>query len=217
MILFGSTFSPFVRKVAAYCAEKGLEYENVITRFDNPEPDFLAASPFRKIPALKDGDVMLADSSAIIHYLEAKHPEPALIPADPAMRGRTIFFEEVADTIVVACGAKIFFNRIVAPYFLGREGDLAAADTAERDELPPLLDKVEDLVPANGFLVGDSLTLADLALASPFANFRHLGLHIDPAKWPKLASFADRILARPSFSGLVAQEEQILQAFAPAA
>src|SRR3546814_14040293 len=69
----------------------------------------------------------------------------------------------------------MFFNRIVAPKFLGREGDLAAADVAEKDELPKLLAYLEGAIPASGFLVGDRLTLADLAVASPLMNLRHCG------------------------------------------
>src|SRR6478735_11459608 len=134
MILYGSTMSPFVRKVAAYATEKGIELEIKPTSIGDPDPEFRAASPFRKMPALVDGDYKLADSSAIIHYLEALHPEPALIPADPRERGRVIWFDEWADTLFFACGAKMFFNRVVAPRFLGREGDMAAADAAERDE-----------------------------------------------------------------------------------
>ena len=72
--------------------------------------------------------------------------------------------------MLFACGAKMFFNRVVAPRFLGREGDLSAAETAERDELPPLLDYLEGVIPASGYLVGDRLTLADISVAGPFAN-----------------------------------------------
>src|SRR3954470_1613563 len=122
MILYGSSLSAFVRKVLAYAAEKGVELELQPTGFPNHSPEYLEASPFRKMPALRDGDYTLSDSSAIIHYLEAKYPEPPLIPADPQLRGKCIWYEEFADTILVACGAKIFFNRIVAPRFLGREG-----------------------------------------------------------------------------------------------
>ena len=174
MILYGSTMSPYVRKVAAYAAEKGIELELKPVGIGDPDPQFRAASPLGKMPALVDGDFGLADSSAIIHYLEARFPEPALIPADPQERGRTIWFEEWADTILCACGSKMFFNRIVAPRFLGRDGDLAIAEEAERHELPPLLDYLERVIPVNGFLVGGRLTLADIAVASPFANLRLL-------------------------------------------
>jgi len=107
MILYGSSLSPYVRKVLGYAAEKGIELDVQPTGFPNPSPEYLEASPFRKMPALRDGDYTLADSSAIIQYLEAKHPEPALIPADPRLRGKTIWYEEFADTILVSCGAKI--------------------------------------------------------------------------------------------------------------
>src|ERR1044072_417170 len=173
MILYGSTMSPFVRKVAAYAAEKGIELELKPTALADPDPEFRAASPFGKMPALVDGAYKLADSSAIIHYLEAKYPEPELIPANPEERGRVIWFDEFADTLLFACGGKIFFNKVVAPRFLGREGDLAVAEAAERDELPPLLDYLEGGIPDSGFLVGDRLTLADIAVAGPFANFTH--------------------------------------------
>jgi glutathione S-transferase len=106
--------------------QKGIEIDLQPTGFPNPTPEFRAASPFAKMPALVDGDYHLADSSAIIHYLEAKYPEPELIPSDPRERGRTIWFDEFADTLLFACGAKIFFNKVVAPRFLGREGDLTA-------------------------------------------------------------------------------------------
>ena len=133
MIVYGSSLSPFVRKVLAFAAEKGVELELQPTGMPNYLPEYLEASPFRKMPAFRDGDYTLADSSAIIHYLEAKQPEPPLIPAEPRARGKVIWFDEFSDTILCACGAKMFFNRIVAPRFLGREGDLAAADAAERE------------------------------------------------------------------------------------
>ena len=209
MILYGSTLSPFVRKVMAFAGEKGIELELKPTGMPNYEPDFCTASPFRKMPALQDGDFCLADSSAIIHYLEAKYPEPALIPAEPRARGRTIWFDEFSDTILFACGAKVFFNRIVAPYFLKREGDEAAAETAIRDELPPIMDYLEKTVPGDtGYLVGDSLTLADIAVAGPFANFKHLAL--DLGRWPRTSAYVQRILARPSFSQWVERESALL-------
>ena len=84
MILYGSSMSPFVRKVLAFAAEKGIELEVKQVGLGSTDPDFLAASPFRKIPALADGGYTLSDSSAIIHYLDALKPDPELIPRDPS-------------------------------------------------------------------------------------------------------------------------------------
>ena len=212
IIVYGSSLSPFVRKVLAFAAEKGIEVDLQPTGFPDRSAEFCEASPFNKMPAMRDGDYRLCDSTAIVHYLEAKHPEPMLIPKDPELLGKTIWYEEFADTIMVACGAKMFFNRIVAPKFMGREGDLAVADTAERDELPPILDYLERVAPdGDGFLVGDSLTLADLAVASPFANFRHMGTALDPERYPKTIAYAARILDRPSFRAMVERETAMLE------
>jgi len=104
MILFGSSLSPFVRKVLAFASEKGIALELKPTG-DAPgqhSPEFVAASPLKKMPALLDGDYRLCDSSAIVQYLEALHPEPNLIPTEPRARARAIWFDEYSDTILFA-------------------------------------------------------------------------------------------------------------------
>lgn len=214
MILFGSSMSPFVRKVLAYANEKGIKLELRAMGLGSADPDFLRASPLRKMPALMDGEYTVADSSAIVQYLEALHPEPELIPAHPQERGTVIWLEEWADTMLSGCGGKMFFNRIVSPTFLKFEGDLAVADKAEHEELPQVLGYLEKLIPASGFLVGNRLTLADIAVASPFVNFDHLGL--DLSRWPRAKAFADAILARPSFAAIVAGEKAFFAKIAAA-
>lgn len=71
-----------------------------------------------------------------------------------------------------ACVVKMFFNRVVAPVFLKRVGDEAVAERAEREELPPILDYLEREMEGREFLVGEKVTLADIALrlASPIWN-----------------------------------------------
>ena len=211
MIVYGSSLSPFVRKVLAFAAEKGIEAELKPTGLGNKDPEFLEASPFGKMPGLRDGDFAISDSSAIVQYMEAIKPEPNLIPTEPRARARTIWFDEYSDTILFACGGKMFFNRIVAPRFLGQAGDEEAAAKAECDELPPLLAYLEKMIPASGFLVEDRLTLADIAVASPFANFIHLGTLPSGEDYPKLRAYIDRMLARPSFAPWIEREVAFLE------
>src|SRR6478672_11087632 len=207
MIIYGSSLSPYVRKVLAFAGEKGMAFDLQPTGFPNHSAEYLEASPFRKMPALRDGDYTLADSSAIIHYLEAKYPERPLIPADAKLRGKTIWYEEFADTILFACGAKIFFNRIVAPRFLGRPCNEEEVQQAELNDLPPILDYLEKTVSdEGGYLVGDALTLADIAVAGPFANFRHTNTRVDPERYPRTVAYVERILARPSLAQWVERE-----------
>jgi glutathione S-transferase len=213
MIVYGSSLSPYVRKVLAFGAEKGLEIElkPTGTAPGQPSDEFIEASPLRKMPALRDGQFTLADSTAIIQYLEARFPEPELIPADPELRGKTIWFDEFSDTVLTACGAKMFYNRVVLPRFLGKPGNEEEAKKAECDELPPLLDYLERTVPEpGGFLVGGRLTLADIAIASPFANFGHLGCSRDATRHSRVYAYVDSILHRPSFATWIEREEAML-------
>ncbi len=144
MIVYGTSLSPFVRKVMAFGAEKGIELELESIGLGSDDPEFMEASPFKKMPGFRDGDFAISDSSAIIAYLDTIRPEPNLIPTEARARARTIWYDEFSDTILTSCGAKMFFNRIVAPLLLKREGDLALADKAECEDLPPLLDYLEE-------------------------------------------------------------------------
>lgn len=212
MKIYGSTISPFVRKVVAFANEKGLDYELVDVGLGSTDPEFLAASPFSKIPGFRDGDFAISDSSAIVHYLDAKYPAPRLIPEAPEDRARAVWFDEFADTVFVASAGKIFFNRVVAPRFLKRAGDEAAARQGV-EELPRLFDYLETLVPgAGGFLVGGAISLADISVASPFANLSYCDIAIDAATYPRLAGYVASILARPSFARLLATDKRILAA-----
>ncbi len=211
MIVYGSSLSPFVRKVLAFAAEKGLEIELRQTGLGNKDPEFLEASPFGKMPGFRDGDFAISDSSAIVAYMDAIKPEPNLIPVEPRARARTIWFDEYSDTILFACGGKMFFNRIVAPHFLGQSGDEEIAAKAECEELPPLLDYLEGMIPESGYLVEDRLTLADISVASPFANLRHLNIVLDPQRYPKVTEYVGRMLARPSFKVWVEREAAFLE------
>lgn len=217
MTIYGATLSPFVRKTVVLAAEKGLEFEIVpVGGGLTPPPEFLQASPFRKIPALKHGDFAISDSTAIVTYMDALKPEPNLIPTEAKAGARTVWFEEFGDTLVAACGGKIVFNRIVSPRFLGKPGDLAVADEAQRTEFPKLMDYLETVMPASGYLVEDRFTLADIAVASPLATLAHADCAVDPAAHPKTAAYLEKILARPSFAGPLAQEKALLASLEPA-
>jgi glutathione S-transferase len=210
MIVYGSSLSPYVRKTLAFGAEKGLTLENKVSAPGSPDPEFLACSPFKKIPGFKDGDFQISDSTAIITYLEALHPEPNLIPTDPRNRARAIWFEEYADTIVVGAAGPLFFNRIVGPRFMGVATDEAACARAEKETLPPVLDYLECTIPDSGFLLEDRLTLADIAVCSPFTNLGHL--NFDLSRWPKTKAYSAAILARPSFDHWIQREKRFLGA-----
>jgi glutathione S-transferase len=211
MILLGASVSPFVRKVLVVAAEKNIPLDHrQVSPTTSDDPLFLSASPFRKIPALVDGDFQISDSTAIVNYLEALHPEPPVIPVAPRERAKAIWFEEFADTILFPVEVKIFFNRVVAPKFLGRAGNAVEADEAQGRLLPPLYAYLEKVLPGSGYIAGSTFSIGDIAVSSMLTNMSYCGAGVDAAQHPRLAAYYAGIAARPSFARFIAADRAAL-------
>ncbi|CAA2158243.1 glutathione S-transferase family protein [Methylobacterium brachiatum] len=198
MIVYGTGYSPYVRKVLVSLAEKNVPYEHRPVMFHAPDADFQAASPLGKIPAIEDGGFKLADSSAILWYLERKHPTPALVPSDPQALGRAVWFDKFGDTELFAKLVVPFVERILKPNMMGKPTDDAAVAKALNDDLPPLFDCLEREI-SGPYLVGDAFSIADISVATGFYNFHLADAQVDAGRWPKLAAYIAETLARPSF------------------
>jgi glutathione S-transferase len=206
MKLYGTSLSPFVRKVLVVLAEKGVEAQHVPLRFHDPDPRFQAASPFGKIPALEDGEFRLADSSAIIHYLDRKHPEPALLPREAQDIGRAVWFDKFGDTELFPVLIKPFVQRFFLPRLMNKPGDEAVVAKCMTEELPRLFDYLEGVIDGP-YLVGGAFSLADISVVTTFHNLHIAGESVELKRWPKLASYVKGILERPSFQTAIAARQ----------
>jgi glutathione S-transferase len=214
MKLYGALISPFVRKVAVVLAEKGIDYVPARGGPGSTDPEFLAVSPFAKIPVLDDDGYILPDSTAIVAYLDARYPEPALIPAEAQARGRAIWFDEFGDTIFAASGLKILFNRLVGPKVLKVGGDEAIALEGEA-ELPRILDYVESIAPTEGWLLGEAFTIADITVASMLCTLTYVGHGPDAATRPRTAAWHARVTARSSWQAVAEREGALIRRILP--
>lgn len=191
--LIGSPVSPYVRKVLAVCALKGVEValDPISPMMGND--DFERLSPLRRVPVWLEGDLTLCDSSVIVQYIEDTRPGPSLWPADPVQRARARWIEEFADTrLFDVLGWRLFFQIALKPRFFGTEADAEVVQKARDVELPAILDYLEGQVPETGFLFGD-LSIADLSLAPAFANAAAVQVGIEAARWPRLAAWLERM------------------------
>ncbi|MFO1518810.1 MAG: glutathione S-transferase family protein [bacterium] len=210
--VYGVYGSPYFRKVLVVLSEKDLSYEveNVIPL--NVSAEFKKISPLGKIPAFRDGDKTLPDSSIISAYLEKKHPEKSLYPSDPYEYARALWFEEYGDTALMqVIGAKIFFPKIIGPLFMQKpldEAGKAAIEKAVAEDLPPLFDYLEGELKEGAFLVGDRFTIGDVGIASPFVNLLIAGYGVDEKRWPKLSRYLKKIWERPSFKDVIEKEKK---------
>ena len=204
--IYGVPLSIHVRKVIVTALEKRLEHQvETVFPFD-PPPGWRDLSPTGKIPAMKHGDLTLADSSVIVAYLEKRFPELPLNPSDPAQYARALWFEEYVDSQIAPDVIGLFQQKILAPMVHKREPDAAIIDRLLNQDLPPKLDYLERSL-AGDYFVGGRVSVADITLASDLTIFHYIGCTLDPARYPNLLGHFNRMLKRDSFRKALAAEQ----------
>jgi glutathione S-transferase len=211
LTVYGAPLSPFVRKVRLFLAEKALDYQLEIILPFGTQPDWYRdLSPLGRIPALKDGDFTLADSSVICQYLDEKYPQASLLGQNSEQRAQVRWLEKYADyELAPLCTFTVFRNRALKPS-MGQSCDEAAVQKALHEQSPVHFDYLENTLGTAEYLVGDSLTLADLALACQLINMQHGGEQVDAQRWPNLSAHFTRVSARASVQSVLPGEQKML-------
>lgn len=206
LVLYGSPLSPFQRKVEAVLTLKGLDYDcKDVSVMDMPDW-YMEISPLGRIPSLRDRDIAeegpagtITDSSAICGYLEKRQPEPAVYPADPFDYGRALWLEEYADTGMAMAGGMGVFRPIIFNLFQRKEPDLGTARKTWNEKLPPLWDYLEAQLDGGTYFIGDTITIADIAVACQIAQTDLLAGLPDKSRWPALVTHYEAMKAHDCF------------------
>lgn len=211
-ILFGHPFSPFVRKTRLVLLYRGIEHEFRVVPPHADDAEFKAASPLGKIPAFKDDKASFADSSVIFHYTNKFYAGPSLLPDDPADYAQALWYEEYADTVMVpVVGGHLFAEVILAERLFNRAPIQADIDKAVNEELPVIYQFLEQRLANKTWLVGDTFTLADLAVGGLLMAIYHCG-QVVPDSAPNLQAYVQRVLEQPVFKQVLAEELQLFTA-----
>lgn len=209
LTVYGAPLSPFVRKLRLFLAEKGLDYQlEIITPFGQPEW-YRELSPLGRIPALKDGDFAMADSSVICQYLEDQYADlPPLYGQTPQQRAQIRWLEKYADyELAPLTTFAVFRNRVLKPT-MNQPCDENAVQAALHEKLPAHFDYLENVLGDAEYFVDNRLSVADLAFACQLINLEHGGEHLDAQRWPALAALLDRIKARRSVQDVLPSEQR---------
>jgi glutathione S-transferase len=206
LTIHGVPISVHTRKTIVAALAKGLDFtvEPVIP-FD-PPANWEALSPTGLIPVMADGDLTLPDSSVICAYLERTHPMPALYPKNTEDLMRALWLEEYCDgTVFPRLVHGLFFQKIIRPGMLGEETDSGEIERILGEVRPRLFAYLEGEMRGE-FLVGSSLTIADIALASNLTNYRYLGFKIDDGQYPRMAAYLRTALAQEPIAEALRRE-----------
>ncbi|WP_068826496.1 glutathione S-transferase family protein [Pseudomonas sp. BMS12] len=211
LIVYGAPLSPFVRKLRLCLLEKGLDYQlEIITPFGQPDW-YCELNPLGRIPAFRDGDLTLADSSVICQYLEEQYPQcQPLFGHSAAHKAQIRWLEKYADyELVPLCTFGVFRNRLLKP-MLGQVCDEEIVLSALNDKLPRHFDYLEQYLGDAQYFVGDRLSQADLAIYCQLQNMEHGGETPDASRWPALVAHYARIKARESVQSVLPGELKVI-------
>ncbi len=196
--IIGNAVSPYVRKILIILTMKGIQFEidPIVPFFGND--DFARLSPLRRIPVLIDGETVLNDSSVIAQYIEETFPQPPILPSTAKARGHARWLEEYADSRMGDVFIwKCFGGVVIAPAIFGAPRDLDAFRKTLDTEVVEIMDYLESVAPAEGFLAGP-FGLADISVAVMFRNMAYARWTPDAARWPKTAAWLARAEAHPA-------------------
>ena len=194
--------SPYAWKVWLALEHKGIPYEFRLLSFDAGDtktPQFLALNPRGRVPTIVDDGYALWESSAIVEYLEERHPEKSLLPGDAKMRAAARRIAAEADAYLAPIGNPLF------ELTLYRKGEADAGKIAEAQKnVLEELGRFESQV--KGPYILGPISLADFAL---FPHVRLLqriddrqpGNGIGDSRLPpKLAAWKKQIEALPYYA-----------------
>ena len=179
---------------------KQIAYETVavhLRRNDQSKPDYRAVNPQGLVPALQDSGLKLIQSLAIIEYLDEVHPDPPLLPKDPADRARVRALAEI-----VACDIHPIINLRVLRYLTH---DLSHEETAiakwYNHWIAMGFEAVESLLASDArtgaFCHGDSPSLADVTLVPQVVNAERYRL--DLKSYPTLVRIFENCMRLDPF------------------
>jgi maleylacetoacetate isomerase len=176
---------------------KGVDYQSVAINLiegAQREPQYRARNPQGFVPMLEIDGRRLTQSLAIIDYLDARYPEPKLVPADPADRAHVL-----ALALAVACDIHPLNNLRVLRYLSQLGHEEPVRDDWYRHWVREGLIALEALAAerAGRFLFGDAPSLADVCLVPQMFNARRFKLSLDD--FPTLVRVDAEASALPAF------------------
>lgn len=177
----------------------GLDYEIRTVGFP-PDDEYLALNPLARVPYLTDGEVSIGESIAIMLHIAEAHGPTSLFPREAVARARTI---EMAIFGEASLGDPM--NVLLAVHFTAPPGETGGwAATATRNRLLRSINHLDTLVRGRKYLVGETLTLADISVAMSLVMWTGTLQETLPSD---LAGYLDRLQLRPGYQSASARSE----------
>jgi glutathione S-transferase len=195
--LISATPSPYARKVRIALAEKSIPFQLMTEVPWDSTTVTPRYNPLEKLPVLiLDSGEAVYESAYILEFLELKHPEPPLLPADVdgrlAARKLEVLCDGVCDAVVLTFFERRRANAAQSTEWMARQ----------RRKIEGGVREIARLIGGREWAVGNRFSLGDIAAGTVL---RYLSLRFPEFDWrtlhPNLAAYSDRMEERASFAG----------------
>lgn len=191
--LYHNPISVNSRRVWIALLEKEIPFDLVSLNLDGDQfqPEFLALNPFHHIPVLVDDGFSIIESLAVLDYLEAKYPTPALLPND-AKALATVRMVEMIAVNELSTAMNPLLRQV-----MGFAGNDPQKLEQALQQSATVLTFFERLLAGHPYFGGEQLTLADIVAGTVVTWFPSLGVPLDD--YPKLNAWSERLTERAAW------------------
>jgi len=188
------------QRIVWLAEEMGLPYELKAEQFGAPSAEFLEANPVGAFPAIRDGDVRMAESTAIMQYLMDAHgPTPLARKYGDDRYADYLQFLTFGEASMGAFLNPAFMTQFMAPDDQKQNFTVEAAKTMFRNRLKSLDAQLEK----GDYMAGSDFTAADISVG--YALNLGAGLGLDADYSPRVKAYHDRVKARPAYQAAAAK------------
>lgn len=195
--IYGRKTSSNVQPVLWICTELGLDVEQIDVggAFGGTDtPEYRAMNPMGKIPVMRDGDLTLFESQAILRYLAAEYGRDALWPSSARDRAQQDMWMEWAKQHIAAeFNQKVFWQLVRTPATNRDHATLKSGIAALHDVMPI----ADARIGRDGWLAGKMISLADFTLGAQL--YRYYTLDFDKPDTPHLDAYYTRLQERAAY------------------
>lgn len=197
MRLYSGTTDPYSHRCRIVLYEKGMDFDIIDVNQMNRAEDIALINPYNKVPVLVERDLILYEANIINEYIDERFPHPQLMPPDPVMRGRARLF------------LFRFEQELYSQVDLIERGVAKAADKA-RSVIRDNLTQLSQILAHQKFLMGDDLSMLDVAIAPLLWRLDHYGIQMGKDAAP-LMKYAERLFSRQGFIDALTPSERAMR------
>ncbi len=192
--------SPMARRVWRGLLEKQIEFEPIVVNLngDQMAPEYLELNPFHHVPVIVDDGFRVIESLAILDYLEAKYPAPALLPKEAQQRATVKMVQLVSSNELLPKAISFIFKEPDSPIYI-----------QAKQHIDTVFQFFTTTLGENLYFGGETLSLADIVAGTDIYLLAKSGFNL--SDYPKLNDWYERLIRREAWQNTELSTEEFEQ------